>query len=121
MSRLADLETEDRDGVTLSRLGGELDLSNVADVTDAIAQATPSSALGLVLDMAELRHIDSAGVRMLFDLRRRLGQRRQELALAVPEHARIRDVLDLLAVGETIPLLEDVDAALAVVRDAAGG
>ena len=120
MTRLADLNLADRDGVVVAGLSGEVDLSNVADVDDALSQAAPSESLGLVIDMGGLRHIDSAGIRMLFDLRRRLAQRRQELALAVPPRARIRDVLELLAVAETVPLHEGVDDAVEAVR-ASGG
>lgn len=118
MSRLAELEIEEQDGVHVARLDGELDLSNVTDVGDALASAMDEEATGLVVDMSSVRHIDSAGVRMLFDLRRRLGQRRQELALAVPTEARIRDVLDLAAVGATIPLFAELPAAIESVRGA---
>ena len=116
MSRLAELEFEDRGGVRVARLSGELDLSNVADVGDALAGGVPDGAAGLVVDLSRLTHLDSAGVRMLFDVRRRLAQRRQEIALAVPERARIRDVLELVAVRETIDVLADVDAAVGTVR-----
>jgi anti-anti-sigma factor len=116
VSRLTEIEVEEYDRVRVARLAGELDLSGVQDVGDALAAAAGGDAIGLVVDMTELRHIDSAGVRMLFDLRRRLGHRRQELALAVPARARIRDVLELAAVGEAVPLFEDVLAACAAVR-----
>ena len=121
MSRLAELELDDGDGVRVARLSGELDLSNVRDVSDALAQAVPGEAPGLVVDMSGLHHLDSAGLRMLFELRRRLRQRRQELVLVVPATARIREVLELAAVAQTIAVVPDVDAALAAVRDAAGG
>ena len=115
MTRLAEIEVEERDGVHVAHLDGEIDLSNVMDIGDALASSVGEGASGLVVDMARVRHIDSAGVRMLFDLRRRLGQRRQELVLAVPANARIRDVLELAAVGATVPLVEDVPAAIATV------
>ena len=116
MTRLAEIEIDETGDVHVARLEGELDLSNVVDLGDALASAVPEEALGLVVDMAGIRHIDSAGVRMLFDVRRRLRQRRQGFALAVPANARIRDVLELAAVGDTVPLLADVDAALEAVR-----
>ena len=119
MTRLAELELEERDGVRVARLEGEIDLSNVVDVGDALAAAVREDTVGLVVDMSGLRHIDSAGVRMLFELRRRLGQRRQELALAVPVDARIRDVLDLAAVDATVPLFADVPSAVASLHGTA--
>jgi anti-anti-sigma factor len=121
VTRLAELSVEDRDDVVVARLSGELDLSNVRDVADALAQAVPAAALGLVVDMSSVSHIDSAGLRMVFDVRRRLGQRRQALVLAVPETARIRDVLELAAVEQTVGVVADDEAAVAAVRDAARG
>jgi anti-anti-sigma factor len=121
VTRLAELGVDGRDDVMVATLSGELDLSNVRDLTDALGQAVPAEALGLVIDMSDLRHIDSAGLRMVFDVRRRLGQRRQELVLAVPPGARIRDVLELAAVEQTVGVVADVDAAVAAVRDASRG
>jgi anti-anti-sigma factor len=118
--RLAELELGDPAEVRVARLRGELDLSNAIDIADALAAATEDGALGLVVDMEGLRHLDSAGVRLLFDLRRRLGVRRQALALAVPRSARIRDVLEMAAVHETMPVTESVEAAVAAVRAATG-
>ena len=120
MSRLAELELDDGDGVRVARLSGELDLSNVLDVSDALAQAVPAEAPGLVVDMSGLQHLDSAGLRMLFDLRRRLTQRRQEVVLAVPEEARIRDVLELAAVELTIVVMPTVEEAIGAVRESVG-
>lgn len=116
MTRLAEIAIDEGDGVYVARLEGELDLSNVIDVGDALCAAVSEDTVGLVVDMAGIRHIDSAGVRMLFDVRRRLRQRRQGFALAVPEDARIRDVLELAAVGDTVPLLADVNAATEAAR-----
>jgi anti-anti-sigma factor len=116
VNRLAEISVGEDGGVFVAHLEGELDLSNVVDVGDALCAAVSEEAVGLVVDMAGIRHIDSAGVRMLFDLRRRLRQRRQGCAVAVPVDARIRDVLELAAVGDTVPLLADVESAVAVVR-----
>ena len=116
MTRLAEISIDEQGGIVVARLDGELDLSNVVDVGDALATAVSEEAVGLVVDMGGIRHIDSAGVRMLFDLRRRLRQRRQGFALAVPADARIRDVLELAAVGDTVPLLTDAESAVEAVR-----
>jgi anti-anti-sigma factor len=117
--RLAELELGDPGDVRVARLVGELDLSNATDIADALAAAADEASLGLVIDMSGLTHIDSAGVRLLFDLRRRLSVRRQKLALAVPPDARIRDVLEMGAVPETVSVTATVDEALTAVRRAA--
>jgi anti-anti-sigma factor len=117
--RLAELDLDEPADVRVARLRGELDLSNAGDIADALAEAAADADLGLVLDMTDLRHLDSAGIRMLFDLRRRLTYRRNFVALAVPDNARIRAVLDMAAVQETIPVAPSVEAAIAAVRAAA--
>jgi hypothetical protein len=58
-------------------------------------------------------HIDSAGVRLLFDLRGRLATARQRLALVVPAGARILEVLEMAAVGDAIPVTAALDQAVA--------
>lgn len=118
MIRLAELELGEPGDVRIARLRGELDLSNAADVADALASAAEDASLGLVVDMAELRHLDSAGVRLLFDLRRRLVRTRRQLALAVPPESRIREVLDMAAVAQTVPVEPSVEAAVSAVRAA---
>jgi anti-anti-sigma factor len=120
LSRLAELEVDEGEPVRVARVRGELDLSNTVDIGDALAAVGEEAALGLVVDMTELRHIDSAGVRLLFDLRRRLGLRRRHLALAVPPDARIRAVLEMSAVDEAVAVRESVDDACDAVRAAAG-
>ena len=120
MIRLAELELGDPADVRVAALTGEVDLSNATDIADALSAAADEATLGLVLDLTGVRHIDSAGVRLLFDLRRRLAVRRQTLALAVPPAARIRDVLEMAAVHETVPVLPTVDEAVAAVRSATG-
>ena len=116
MTRLAELRFDGASPVPVAHLSGELDLSNVRDIGDALAQGVPAEATGLVADLSELRHIDSAGVRMLFELRRQLLRRRQSLALVVPERARIRDVLALAAVDQAVTVETGVEAAVAAVR-----
>jgi anti-anti-sigma factor len=117
--RLAEIEVDEPGDVRVAHVRGELDLSNTADIADALAVAAEEAGLGLVVDMALLRHIDSAGVRLLFDLRRRLGRQRQHLALAVPPESRIREVLDMAAVHQAVPVTASVDEAVDAVRAAA--
>ena len=116
MSQLARLDLDERDDVVIARIGGELDLSNVHDIGDAVAGALASGAAGLVLDLSELEHIDSAGIRLLYDLRGRLSTARQALAAVVPPDAPIHEVLDLAAVPATVPLHGDLDSAVTAAR-----
>lgn len=121
MIRLAELDLDEPADVRVAHVRGEIDLSNATDLTDALADAAADAELGLVLDLAALRHLDSAGLRLIFDLRRRLAHRRQFLAIAVDAQARVRPVLDMAAVQDTLPVVATVEEAVAAVRAAAVG
>jgi len=115
LSRLAQLDFDERGAVLVARVAGELDLSNVHDIGDAIAAALTRDRAGLVLDLTGLTHLDSAGVRLLFDLRTRLAEARQGYAVVVAPAASIREVLILAAVPSAMRVHDEVDAAVTEV------
>ena len=81
MSELAPLSIEERDGVVVARVTGELDIAGTANTGERISQAVAPTAVGVVVDFSELEFIDSSGVAMLFALARRLDGR--EVAVTV--------------------------------------
>ena len=105
--------------MVVARIAGELDLSNVHDIGDGLTAAVTSGTAGLVLDLSELAHLDSAGIRLLFDLRQQLATARQRLALVVPPGAPIAEVLELAAVPAALSVAADLDAAVAAAGGAA--
>ena len=119
MTQLARLHFDERDGVVVARIDGELDLSNVHDIGDALGVAMQGGGAGLVLDLSQLEHLDSAGIRLLYDLRAKLSTARQALAVVVPEDAAIREVLELAAVPATLPVHGDLEAAVAAASTGA--
>jgi anti-anti-sigma factor len=102
--------------VKVVQLYDDIDVSNAEQLRTALLNAVSNEALGLVLDLTEARRIDSAGVRLLFQLAARLGQRRQQLAVVVPEDSPIRRVLLLTKVETAARLTSTVDQAIALTR-----
>ena len=105
------------DGVVVASLSGEIDLSNAAEITDALLGGIPNEALGLVIDLSEVSYIDSAGVRMLAELDHRLGWRAQTLRVVAPEESRSRRVLEIAGLERVLSLDTTVEAARTSVRD----
>ena len=105
------------DGVVVASLSGEIDLSNAAEITDALLGGVPNEALGLVIDLSEVSYIDSAGVRMLAELDHRLGWRAQALRVVAPEESRSRRVLDIAGLERVLSLDTTVEAARTSVHD----
>jgi anti-anti-sigma factor len=88
LSTLADIQTtSDDSGVVIARIAGEMDASNTSHVENELTAAVPNSAPGMVLDLSDLSFVDSSGVELFFRLGERLEDRRQRLAVALPEGA----------------------------------
>jgi anti-anti-sigma factor len=94
----------------LARLSGEVDLANARSVKERLLDAVPNTASGLVLDLSATRHLDSSGVRLIFELAERLENRRQKLEIVVPDESNIRRVLLLTEVDSVVPMFTSVDA-----------
>src|SRR5262245_51811746 len=93
MNELAHLSFDGDADVIVVAITGEVDLSNAAEVTSAIVAAAPNEAAGVVVDLSGLSYLDSAGIRMLAELARRLDWRQQQLRVVAPEGSRARKVL----------------------------
>jgi anti-anti-sigma factor len=116
MEDLVGVEIEHRDDdVVVARLTGELDISAADRTGKKIAEAVPSSARGLVVDMSELEFMDSSGVSMLFTLARQVGSHRQQLRVVAPPGRPVSRVLQIVEFERAAPVDVDVDSAVAEI------
>jgi anti-sigma B factor antagonist len=116
MAELASVMVETREDVQVVRLAGEVDISNAGRLETDIAAIVPNDVAGLVLDLSDTGYLDSAGIRMLFELHGRLSDRRQRLAAVVPEDSLIRGSLLVTEVGQAVVLCQTLDEAIDAVR-----
>ena len=103
---------ERRGGTVVAHLSGEVDMTNSARVREELLVSVPNDALALVVDLNGCRYLDSAAIEVLFDLARRLGRRRQELRLVLPQSSPLSRVLTLTDVGSVAEVHETLDSAL---------
>jgi anti-anti-sigma factor len=115
--RIAGFEFEQRDGVVIAAVEGEIDSSNAGEIRLAISERLPSASSALVLDLTSVTYLDSSGIHLLFELGRRLAARRQALRLVVPTGAPMRRVLELCAVDGVAPMDLDLDASLRALAE----
>jgi anti-anti-sigma factor len=108
-----EIERRDAEEIVVVRLTGELDISGADSTSQQIAEAVPSSARGIVIDMTSLGFIDSSGVAMLFELARRAGSHRQELHVVAPAGDPVARVLEIVEFDRAAPVHADLGSAMA--------
>jgi anti-anti-sigma factor len=110
---LADIHFEPIDEILVAHIEGEIDMSNADELGTALSSQVPPDTRALVLDLREVGYVDSAGVRLIFTLRKRLDHRGKQLRLVLEPQATIAEALRVAGVPQAIGALETVDAAVA--------
>jgi anti-anti-sigma factor len=118
LSELAQLWVERDDDIVLASLSGEIDLSNADALEAELVGAAPDAARAVVLDLGATSYLDSAGVRLVFRLARRLHECGQTLHLVAPVDAPVRRVVVLTHMQEVATLDATAEEALASARAA---
>jgi anti-anti-sigma factor len=117
---LAQLDISGDDNFRVAKLTGEIDISNADKVTNALTRM-PNTLHGLVVDLTELTYLDSAGVRMLYELGKRLSLRSQSLVVVSPSGRPPRRVLELTGVPERVRVVEtlgEANEAVSIAKNA---
>jgi anti-anti-sigma factor len=117
ISQLCRLTIEEADDALVAHLVGEIDISNAAELGDALSSRVGNSAVALIVDLSGVGYIDSSGLGMLFELQRRLVSRRQTLRLVVPPEASIRRTLELVGMDVNANVDGSLEAALGALGD----
>ncbi len=88
-------------------VSGEIDISNAAHFARVLKGSVSNLDHELILDLSQVTYVDSAGIRVMFELARRLKDHQQRLLLVVPQGSRIRRSLTL---GGLLGVLEVVES-----------
>src|SRR3954470_19876328 len=120
---LARLSFETDGDIELAHVAGEVDASNVADLSQRLLSAVSNKARALVLDLSETSYIDSSGISLIFDAAARLRNRRQQLRLVVTPRSFVGEVLAAVSMERSVAIDAALDDALQAVgaSDGSGG
>ncbi|MFZ1995301.1 MAG: STAS domain-containing protein [Solirubrobacteraceae bacterium] len=114
---LGHVEIQDHDGVPVAAITGEVDVSNVDDITRQL-MALPNFSPGLVVDLRLVAYMDSTGISLLHDLAARLRERSQQLIIVCPPGAPPRRVLELTGLITRTSVVDDLAPAVQAMRQA---
>jgi len=102
--------------VPLIKVSGEVDMSNCDRVDSAVTATVSNQAFALILDLSEVTYLDSAGVRLLYQLDARMDVHQQQLVIVVPSGANILRTLQAAGVIGSLVLASSLDAALLIAQ-----
>jgi anti-anti-sigma factor len=117
MPELARLSLESKGDVELARVAGEVDASNVDDLSQRLLASVSNQARGVVIDLRETSYIDSSGISLIFDAAARLRNRRQELRLVVTPRSFVGEVLAAVSMEQSVAIDPALDDALRAIDD----
>lgn len=109
---LADIQLTAEENVVIAAVTGELDISNVNGIEQAVLVATSNQAELILMDLSEVDYVDSAGIHLVYRLRERLQSRGQRLRLVIAEDSPAADALRLAGVMDHLEIRHTVEAAL---------
>jgi anti-sigma B factor antagonist len=82
---------------------GEIDLATVGDLEDALRAAEATGVAKIVIDLAAVSMLDSAGLRSLVSAYDRAVETHRELSIR-PGSGRIRRVFEVSGLADRLPL-----------------
>jgi anti-sigma B factor antagonist len=109
------IERRDHDGIAVLQLEGELDLATAGIVPEAVARLLRDGHSRIVVDLRQVRLIDSVGVRALLHIRRRMWRGDGAAAFVCEEETTGR-VLRVMGLYDALECTDDFETALARVR-----
>lgn len=110
MSRLT-YQSQRRDGMVCLALSGEFDLSNAAEVEDALKEIERERPPLLVLDLRELTFMDSTGLRVMVSADARARDDARRLAI-VQGPEPVHRVFRITGLDDHLDLVDTPEAAL---------
>jgi anti-sigma B factor antagonist len=112
MVEILEIETKDRDGLVHVVLRGELDLSTVGKVQDALDRVEQSSPPTVVLDLSKLSFLDSTGLRCIVTADERARQAGRRVVL-VRGPEPVQRVFTITRLEERLEMVDDASSVSA--------
>ena len=114
---MSPIEFERVDGVQIAHVREDIDAANVTALHDQLAEALGPDTFGLIVDLSEVRYLDSAGLDMLLRLGDRLGYRRARLSLVIPADSQLNKLVAIVGLPEALDIHPSLAGALGRLRE----
>ena len=112
MPSLIRVSEERLNGTVIAVLDGELDASSVGDVAVVLRRLVENRVHRVVVDLAQVVYLDSAGINLLYAVGGDLSARQQQLHLVVVPGSPIERTLQIVGANRSFPFHATRDEAL---------
>ena len=113
MSSFARVTSEQHGDTPVARLHGEIDASNVSSLGTELRSLLTNRSEALVVDLTDVRYLDSAGINLLFTVGDELRARQLKLRVVVGPGTPIARVVAITSLDSAYPTFGSLDDALA--------
>ena len=115
-----EITVTDSNGITLVGLEGRLDVLNFKEVGDRLLEIIGTEGGGVVIDMADISYVSSAGLRVLLQARKAAKAANRPMALCGASEF-VADILKTTGFETLFQIVPDAAAACALLAGAGGG
>ena len=105
------VQLSERDGWAVAQASGDLDLTTAPRLREQIVQVVVAGQPRVILDLQAVDFVDSTGLGVIVGLLKRTRSHGGDLRL-VSTRAGLRQVLELTALDQALPLAATVEEAL---------
>jgi anti-sigma B factor antagonist len=109
---MSPLDLERIDDVPIAHVNEDIDAANATATQQQLADALGPDASSLVVDLSQIRYVDSAGLDMLLRLSDRLDHRRAKLILVIPDTSQLKRLAAIVGLPDAITIHPTLPAAL---------
>lgn len=103
------MERATRGSSVIVSVVGEIDLTNTELFGEGLAEAASERAGTVAIDLSQVLYMDSAGIRVVFDLAATLEASRQNLVIVVPETSSLRRLFTITEMEQVARIVATVD------------
>ncbi|MAB82518.1 MAG: anti-anti-sigma factor [Phycisphaerae bacterium] len=107
-----EVHTEQRDGATIVRPQGDIDLSSSSILRTSLQESSQSAEGKLIIDLANVQYMDSSGVATLVECLQ-LCRRAGTTLLLCQLHERVLSVFQIARLDGVFEIIPTMDEALA--------
>jgi anti-sigma B factor antagonist len=109
---------EPSDGLHTVSIFGELDQGTAPELRSVLGETLGTPTVAVLVDLSDCAFIDSTGLSLLVEAKRRLTEERRPFGVCCPE-ADVRRLLELTGIDEAVALYDTRDEAEAALRNGA--